>query len=85
MERQYRHMENTLAAAPSGALQPTSRLHLATSGIEVVIRYPVDLVRASEIDDRVTRELLGVIDRDPQLKLAASGKPPLRLKTDISG
>ena len=85
MEKQYRHMERTLTTAPTGALQPTSRLHLTTSGLEVVIRYPVDLVHASEIDDRVTRELLSVIDREPELKLAVSGKPPLRLKTDISG
>jgi small-conductance mechanosensitive channel len=85
MERQYRHMEKTLTTAPPGALQPTSRLHLATSGVEVIIRSPVDLMHASEIDDRVTRELLSVIDREPQLKLAGSGEPPFRLKTDISG
>ncbi len=85
MEKQYRHIQKTLSTAPRGALQPTSRLHPATSGLEVVIRYPVDLMNASEIDDRVTRELLGVMEREPALKLASSGKPPLRLKTDISG
>jgi len=78
-------MERTLATAPAGILQPTSRLHLTSSGVEVVIRYPVDLMRASEINDRVTRELLNVIDREPKLKPAGSGNPPLRLKTDISG
>jgi len=45
----------------------------------------VDLMRASEIDDRVTRELLRAIEREPRLKLADSGKPPFRLKTEISG
>ncbi len=85
MQRQYRHMEKTLTTAPTGALEPTSRLHLTPSGLEVVIRYPVDLVHASEIDDRVTRELLQVIDSDPKLKAAVSGKPPLRLRTELSG
>ncbi|MBZ5496165.1 MAG: mechanosensitive ion channel family protein [Acidobacteriia bacterium] len=85
MEKQYHHFQKTLAAAPAGALQPTSRLRPATSGLEVVIRYPVDMMIASEIDDRVTRELLSMIDREPKLKLAGSGKPPLRLKTDTSG
>ncbi len=85
MERQYRHMERTLTTAPAGALQPTSRLHLGTSGLEVVIRYPVDLMHASEIDDRVTRELLAVIERELGLKPGGSGKPPIRLKTDIPG
>ncbi len=41
-------------------------------------------MHSSEIDDRVTRELLAVIEREPNVKLAGSGKPPLRLKTDIS-
>jgi hypothetical protein len=84
MERQYRHMERTLTTAPSGVLEPTSRLHVSASGLEVAIRYPVDLMRASDIDDHVTRELLGVIESDPDLKLAVSGKPPLRLRTDPS-
>jgi small-conductance mechanosensitive channel len=85
MEKQYRHIHKTLTTAPAGALQPTSRLHPATSGLEVVIRYPVDLMQASEIDDRVTRELLNMIDREPELKLAGSSKLSLRLQTDTSG
>jgi len=85
MEKQYRHMEKTLANAPVGALQPASRLQLTPSGLEISIRYPVDLVHASEIDDRVTRELLSALDREPGLKAVDSGKPPLRLKTEISG
>ena len=84
MEKQYRHMEKTLTTAPAGALQPTSRLRLAASGLEVAIRYPVDFMRASEIDDRVTRKLLSAIDREPKLKLADPGKPPFRLKTEIT-
>jgi small-conductance mechanosensitive channel len=85
MEKQYRHMERTLTTTPAGTLQPTSRLHLAPSGLEVSIRYPVDLIHASEIDDSVTRELLTVIDCEPKLKPADSSKPPLRLRTEISG
>ena len=85
MEKQYRYMEKTLTSTPTGTLQPRSRLNLATSGLEVSIRYPVDLLRASEIDDRVTRELLSAIDRDPKLTLAESGKAPFRLKTELSG
>lgn len=85
MEKQYRHMERTLTTAPAGALQPTSHLRPGPSGLEVSIRYPVDLTRAAKIDDRVTRELLSVIDSEPKLKLAGSGNPPIRLKTEISG
>ena len=84
MERQHQQIERTLTATPTGALQPTSRLYPTPSGLDVVIRYPVDLMHAAEIDDRVTRELLSAMDREPAFKQAGSGKPPLRLKTDVS-
>jgi small-conductance mechanosensitive channel len=84
MEKQSRHIEKTLTTASSGTLQPTSRLRPTASGLEVVIRYPVDLMHAAEIDDRVTRELLSVMDHEPALKQAGAGRPPLRLTTDIS-
>ncbi len=85
MERQHSHMEKTLTTTSAGVLQPASRLHLATSGLEVSIRYPVDLMNASIIDDRVTRELLKVIHQEPKLKLAGAGNPPFHLKTNIPG
>ncbi len=85
MEQQNRLMQRTLAAVPMGALKPKSRLRLTQSSLEVVIRYPVNLQRAAEIDDRVTREMLRIAEHDPQLKLAGSGTPSLRLRTDLSG
>ena len=84
MEKQYRHIQRILTTAPEGALRPTSRLHPTTSGLEVIIRYPVDLMHASEMDDRVTRELLSLIDREPKLKPPGSDKPPVRLNTGNS-
>lgn len=85
MEKQYRYMEKTLATAPIGFLQPSSRLQLAPSGLEISIRYPVDLMHAAEIDDRMTRALLSAIEREPGLKPSGAGGPPLRLNTDICG
>ncbi len=85
MEQQNRQMQRTLAAVPMGALKPKSRLRLTQSSLEVVIRYPVNLQHAAEIDDRVTRELLRIAEIDPKLKLAGSGTPNLRLRTDLSG
>ncbi len=84
MEQQYRHVERTLTATPVGILRPKSRLRLTQSTLELVIRYPVDLMHATEIDDRVTRELLKVIDREPGLKPPGHGSPGLKLKTDLS-
>jgi hypothetical protein len=82
MERQHRQMEKTLTLAPIGGLQPKNRLHLTPSGLEIVIGYPVDLVHAAEINDRVTRELLKVIEGDPQFK--GAGSAGIQLRADIS-
>ncbi len=84
MERQRRHMESTLSSMPVSELRPRSRLRLTQSGLEAVIRFPVNLQNATEIDDRVTRELLKAIDREPKLKLVGSGTPSIRLRTDLS-
>jgi small-conductance mechanosensitive channel len=69
MEMQRRNMERSLRSNQMIALVPGSRLRLTSSGLEVVIRYPVELGSAAEIDDRVTRELLKAIERDPRLHL----------------
>jgi len=44
----------------------------------------VTLQNAAEIDDRVTRELLQAINREPKLKLVGSGTPSIRLDRDVS-
>ena len=69
MEMQRRTMERALYAVRTTALAPESRVRMTSSGVEIVIRYPVDLDHAAEIDDRVTRELLEAIGRDPKLRL----------------
>ena len=83
MERQRRQMERTLATASVSTLWPRSRLHLTPSGLQVIIRYPVDLEHGEEIDNRVTRELLKALDREPTLKAAGSGTPTVKLRTDL--
>jgi hypothetical protein len=57
---------------------PESRLHLTQTSLEVVIRYPVDLNHAGEIDNRVTREILDALERDPSLRLQVSAGPTIR-------
>jgi small-conductance mechanosensitive channel len=69
MEIQRRTMERSLRSARFLSLSPESRLRLTPSGLEVSIRYPVELGAAAEIDDRMTRELLEAIAREPRLRL----------------
>jgi small-conductance mechanosensitive channel len=84
MDRQYRQIDKTLMAVPEGELQPRIRLRLTQSGFEAVIRYPVDLQHAGEIDDRLTRELFDAIEREPELKLAGSTTSRVKLRTDLT-
>ena len=57
---------------------PHHRLQLAESGPELVARYPVDLSKAAEIDDKITRALIGAIHSDEQLAAAVTGSPKIR-------
>src|ERR1700683_2720886 len=41
---------------------PESKLQFTDAGLEFVVRYPVDIRRASEIDDNVTRAVLDALD-----------------------
>lgn len=77
IEEQYREMERTLsfAAAPP---KPRSQLRVTQGGLEIVVRYPVALENASDIDDRVTRELLQSLQQPPRLKLVGSGVPNIQ-------
>ncbi|PYY03022.1 MAG: hypothetical protein DMG64_09330 [Acidobacteria bacterium] len=67
------------------APKPVSRLRLAQSGLEVVIRYPVELDNAAEIDDRITRELLAALAQEPRLRLVGSGTPNIQVVPITNG
>jgi hypothetical protein len=42
-------------------IQPQVQLRFAATGVEALVRYPVTLQDAAEIDERVSRELQAVI------------------------
>ena len=72
IELQARQMERSFNL-PLDVPQPTSRLRLTPAGLEVVIRYPVDLGNSGQIDDQITRELLEALEKPPKLRLVGSG------------
>ena len=57
---------------------PQGRLRFVDSGLEFVVRYPVDIRRAAEIDDEITRKLLETIEKEPKLKLVATSTPKIQ-------
>jgi small-conductance mechanosensitive channel len=81
--QQHRVMESAYSFGVE-APAPKSRLHLNQSGLEVVIRYPLELARSAEIDDEITRGLLEALEQPPKLKLVGSGTPNIQRVTDLA-
>src|SRR6478735_978318 len=77
MEMQRRNVEHSLNSTVA-AFAPESRLHLTQTSLEIVIRYPVEMGNSGEIDNRVTREILDALERDPSLRLQVSAGPTIR-------
>ena len=60
------------------APKPEARLQFADNGLELLVRYPVEIRRAPDIDEEMTRKVLDVIERDAELKAAVAGTPKIR-------
>jgi len=61
MARQTREIQKTTSLHAGGEAKAQVQLRFSTSGVEALVRYPVQLQRAAEIDERISRELLKVI------------------------
>lgn len=57
---------------------PEAKLQLSENGVELIVRYPVDIRTASEIDDHVTRAVVDLVNNDAELKSAIAGPPKIR-------
>jgi hypothetical protein len=77
IERQHALVERILDT-PMASPTPVGKVQFASMGPEFVVRYPVEIQRAADIDDELTRKLMEIIGRDPQLKAAVSASPKLR-------
>jgi small-conductance mechanosensitive channel len=57
---------------------PSAHVRLGESGLEVVVRYPASIRNMSEVDERVTQEVLGAIHSDEALKKSVTSMPHIR-------
>jgi small-conductance mechanosensitive channel len=71
--RQTKQIEKTTASTSVGGAQPQVQLHFSASGVEALVRYPVQLQHEAEIDERVSQELMKVISSGAA---DAQGKSP---------
>ena len=59
--RQTQAIQRAASSSDEGDAQPQVQLRFSASGVEALVRYPVQLQHAAEIDERVSRELHNVI------------------------
>ena len=57
---------------------PDAHLQFADTGLELLVRYPVDIRKAPEIDEEMTRKVLELVETDEALKAAVAGTPKIR-------
>lgn len=68
IDRETKTLQETTSANFSVEAKPQVQLQFTAAGIQALVRYPVQLQRAAEIDERVSRELYDA--------LASSARPP---------
>jgi small-conductance mechanosensitive channel len=59
--RQTREIQKAASASETGDPLPSVQLRFSAASVDAIVRYPVQLSHAAEIDERVSRELLNVI------------------------
>lgn len=75
LDSQRQRMEMSLSSISAVELKPRARIHFTTSAIEVVVRFPVVLDKAGEIDERIVGEIFAAIAHEPKLKLLNAELP----------
>jgi small-conductance mechanosensitive channel len=59
--RQTQAIQKAASSNAPGDVQPQVQLRFSATGVDALIRYPVQLTHAAEIDERVSREVLSAI------------------------
>ena len=77
IERQHATIERRIDIQVR-APRPEARLQFANEGLELLVRYPVEIRKAPDIDEEMTRSVLDLVQKDAALKAAVSGTPKIR-------
>ena len=77
IEGQHRQVETWMdTAIPVPAIE--SRLQLVEGGLELYVRYPVELRRGSQVDQQITQSVVKLMEEDADVKSAVSAPPTIR-------
>jgi small-conductance mechanosensitive channel len=77
IERQHGALER-LVDYKTDLPVPSCHVRLTDSAVEVVIRYPAEIRRMSEIDEQVTKEVLAELRGNEELRKAMATLPRIR-------
>ncbi len=77
IEGQHRQVEAWMDS-PIPAPGTDSRLQLVDGGLQLYIRYPVELRQGSQIDQQITQSVITLMAEDPELKGAVVTPPTIR-------
>ncbi|HEV2469328.1 MAG TPA: mechanosensitive ion channel protein MscS [Candidatus Sulfotelmatobacter sp.] len=58
--------------------RPAAHLQFVDAGLELLVRYPVEIRNAPAIDEEMTRKVLDLVNSDGELKAAVAGTPKIR-------
>ncbi|MGD0545514.1 MAG: mechanosensitive ion channel protein MscS [Candidatus Acidiferrales bacterium] len=77
IEKQYGDIERRVEI-DLRAPETEAKLQFSEGGLELMVRYPVEIRKAPEVDDNITRKLLEVINSNADLKASVAGAPKIR-------
>jgi hypothetical protein len=58
--------------------RPEARIQFSDAGLELLVRYPVEIRNAPDTDEQMTRKVLELVETDAAVKAAVSGTPKIR-------
>ncbi len=77
VEQQHRGIEGWVGA-PIDSPEVDSRLQLLDGGLQLLVRYPVEIRNASLVDQKVTEAMLSLMSNDARVKEAVAGAPAIK-------
>jgi small-conductance mechanosensitive channel len=77
IERQHGDLER-LVDYKTEVPVPTGHIRLSDTGLEAVVRYPAEIRNMTEVDEKVTAEVLIAIRADENLKKSVTAMPRIR-------
>ncbi len=77
LEAQHRAVSRRLDV-PLSAPEPHTRFEFTDAGLELQVRYPVNIRTAAEVDDEITRKLVELATSDGKIKESVTGSPKIR-------